>query len=349
MHTTIREIAKKAGVSTATISRVLNNASSNVAISEETRKKVLSICEELKYQPNIHSQRFFTKKSKMVGLIVPPQAKLKGVLHTFTDYNLGDLLSGVEQAVTERNYRLTLLVADDDFINKKNHVRLIRDQSLDGLLLWGLQVDETYILDLQRESFPYLLLNGCIEGRNVNSVVADNEGASFAITTHLIRQNHRRIAYIKGIENCSVSIDRYKGYERAMKAEGLAIPDELIDTGDFMEESGYLATKRLLSGNVFPTAIMAVNDMMAIGAMKAIKEKGLKIPQNIALTGGDGIPLTEYVEPALTTFKVPMYEIGIRGVSRLFEMIEGKRSEPTLDVLETKLLIRTSSERTVIL
>lgn len=345
MVVTIRDVAKKVGVSPSTVSRVLNNATTDISISKETKEKVLAACEELKFQPNIHAHRFFTDKSETIGLITPPQTRLKGVKHTFADYNLGELLSGVETAITERGYRLMVLVADDDFINTKRYVHIIRDRSLDGLLLWGLQVNEIYIHDLQQESFPYILLNGYIRSMQTNFIIADNEAGSFEITAHLINLKHRRIAYIKGPAECATSIDRYTGYQAAMAEYGLTIHSELTKEGDFTEESGYQAMKLLLELKCKPTAVCAANDMMAIGAMKAIKERKLCIPDDIAVTGADGIPLTEYVEPALTTIKTPMYELGSMGVNKLFEIIEKKTTEPVREVLKTELIIRPSTVR----
>jgi DNA-binding LacI/PurR family transcriptional regulator len=341
---TIRDVARKAGVSASTVSRVLNRAVTGVSISARTREKILTVCEELKFQPNIHAQRFFTQKSRTIGFVIPPKAKIKGVRYTFTDYNLGELLSGVEQTITAGGYRLTLLVADEDFVREKAHVRLIRDKSLDGLLLWGLEVDETYILDLKEESFPYVLLNGAIDKVEVNSVIADNRQGSFAVAAHLLEKGHRRIAYVQGPPNCSLSVDRYRGFEQAARKFRLPLRDVRIEAGDFTEESGYQAGKRLLSTKTPPTGILAANDMMAIGVMKAAKEAGLKIPQDIALTGGDGIPLAGYVDPGLTTFKVPMYEVGVRGVKRLLEIIENGRKEPICEILKTEMLIRRSTE-----
>jgi len=343
MTISIRDVANKAGVSISTVSRILNNNDTNISISEQTKKKVLAVCEDLKFQPNIHAHRFFKKKSETVGLIIPPQSQIKGVKHAFTDYNLGELLSGVENAITKRGYRLTVLVADDDFIDAKKHIHLLRDHSIDGLLLWGLRVNEMYILDLQQESFPYIILNGYVYSVQANSIIADNKAGSFAVTEHLINLKHRKIGYIKGPQDCAVSVDRYAGYQDAIAKYGLTIYDEFIEEGDFTEEDGHWAMKRMLEHEHLPTAVCAANDTMAIGALKAIKEHGLIVPDNIALAGGDGIPLTEYVVPAITTIKTPMYELGLRGVNKLFEIIENNTSEPVQEVLKTELIIRAST------
>jgi len=341
---TIRDVARKAGVSPSTVSRVLSRTVTGVSISAVTREKILAVCDELKFQPNVHAQRFFTKRSKVVGFVIPPRTKLKGVEYTFTDYNLGELLSGLEEAITAAGYRLTVLVADENFIREKNHVRLIRDKSLDGLLLWGLEVDETYIQDLrEEETFPYILLNGSVGNLEVNAVTADNRQGSYAIMEHLLNIGHRKIAYVQGPDNCSVSVDRFKGFHRALRKFGLSPRDKWLVTGDFMEESGYQAGKKLLAMKTRPTAILAANDMMAIGVMKGAKEMGLKIPDDVALAGGDGIPLAGYVEPELTTFKVPMYELGVRGVKRLLETIDQGATGPIREVLKTELIIRRST------
>ena len=191
MNVTIRNVQKSRSISFYCIKSSFGTAT-NISISKDTREKILATCEELKFYPNIHARRFFKKKSETIGLIIPPQAKIIAVAHTFTDYNIAAMLSGIEETVTQKGYRLTIMVADEDFINNKKYLKLIRDKSLDGVLLWGVDIDDKYVLDIKQEDFPYILLNSYITKYPVNYVITDNLNGSAMLTEYLIKTGYRK-------------------------------------------------------------------------------------------------------------------------------------------------------------
>jgi DNA-binding LacI/PurR family transcriptional regulator len=212
------------------------------------------------------------------------------------------------------------------------------------MLVWGLRLAETYIMDLYKENKPLILVNNYLKKKKVNFVINDDEQGSFEVTEHLIKSGHKRIAYIRGIKDVSISLDREKGYKRALVKHRLKHENNFIEEGNYSMESGYQAMRILLKRHSKGfTAVVAGNDLMAIGAMRAVSEQGLKIPADLAVAGGDGISLSEYVSPALTTFKVPMYELGVRAANKLLQIIEAGKKEAVKEVLKTKLLIRQSS------
>lgn len=339
----IRDLAKYVNVSPGTVSRVLNNKASNVKITEATRKRIFDAVKELNYSPNIHAKRLFSNKSMTIGVVVPDQQNMVKNQHTFSDYNLAESLSGIETAATANDYRLLLLVRTAEFIDQKSYLKLFHEKCIDGIIFWGVGHDEEFIQELQNENFPLVLANANNVDTPVLSVFNDNISGSYKITEYLIKKGRKKIAYIKGKENAPVNADREAGFLHALKNNNLKQNKQLILPGDYSIESGYQAARELLKQKLDFDALIAGNDMMAIGAMRALLQEGVRIPEDISVAGADNIQLAEYASVPLTTFFTNMFDLGSEAMKLLIAKINNDKNIPKKIVIPTKLVIRDSA------
>ncbi|MFB3895275.1 MAG: LacI family DNA-binding transcriptional regulator [bacterium] len=336
---TIRDIAKLSGFSRSTVSLVLNK---NPRISKQTQDKILRIIKQEKYQPNIIARRLAERRSLMVGVVLPQTS------HVFSDFYFSEAISGISDVLMQSEYKLMLLVVTPEFRDKKMYLSLFEERYIDGMLLLGMLTDEPMVSQLQKKNYPILLVNSAMPG--INAVLADNQLGAKRATEHLIHLGHKKIGLIKGLENTTTGIDRITGFIQAMKHYKLPIKPEWVAPGNFSEESGYICMQNILASRVLPTAVFISNDMMAIGAIRAIREKGLSVPKDVAIVGGDDIKLAAYIEPPLTTIHQDMYEIGKLAAQELIAIIHSAKGLPVKMVtkmphtkmLGTKLVIRKS-------
>jgi len=330
MRKTIEHIAQLAKVSKATVSRVLNNSPK---VTEETREKVMKVIKESGYYPSATARRLTTNKAETIGLIIPaPQDK------TFGNPFYTEILRGFTHQAKIEGYDLLLFINEHKF----NYSRLFHDRRVDGLLLIGVKRNDKGITQLSKNKFPYIL-TGKVDCKDANYVDANNKGGAYQAVSHLTNLGHKRIAYIGGSFEFVFNQERFEGYLKALKEHNLKYGKELTMESISTQESGYEAMRKILKSSSIPTAVFAANDLDAIGAMKAIKEKGLKIPEGISLVGFDDIQLASYTEPSLTTVRQPIFKMGTTAISLLVQLIEGKEKEPLKVELPTQLIIRESS------
>ncbi|MGI6284384.1 LacI family DNA-binding transcriptional regulator [Neomoorella humiferrea] len=328
---TIKDVAKHAGVSVTTVSRVLNN--SRHPISPETRERVLAAIKELGFYPNAMARSLQLHETKTIGLILPDIAN---------PYYPG-IVRGVEDVAHEKGYTVILCNTDRSRERTKAYLRVLREKRVDGVIFTGGGAVE----DASREHFfDHGQIATVVIGRHkadLPAVQVDNVQSAQEAVEHLIKLGHRRIATITGPAVSTTARDRLEGYRRAMEAEGIAIESAWIVEGDFEFNSGYQAVGKLpLQGPEKITAIFAHNDLMAIGAIKALQEKGLKVPEDVAVVGFDNIPLASFITPALSTVAVPVYDLGVTAMRVLAELLAG-RKVPPVTVLATHLEVRESS------
>jgi len=340
MSATIYDVAKKAGVGIGTVSRVINNSPQ---ISPKTRQKVLKVINELKYQPSAMAQSLARKKTNTIACIVP----------ILTGYFYFELLNGIQQAMSDHGYDLILYSVDK--IEKKEEIikRTIRERKVDGVLLISLPLSEKLVAKFQESKLPIVLVDSY--SNELDSITVENKHGALVATEHLIDLGHKRIAMINGNLNSVPAVDRLKGFKTALSNHKISYDDSLVintnSTNDpeilyndgFNKKAGYTAMNQLLDLNKNrPTAVFVSSDIQAIGAIKAIQEQGLNIPQDIAVIGFDGIELSGYL--GLTTMKQPMFEMGVIAVERLIDKIQNpeaangnfkKRFHPSLVVRET--------------
>ncbi|WP_129730521.1 LacI family DNA-binding transcriptional regulator [Ectobacillus funiculus] len=323
------DVAKRANVSTATVSRVLRKPDK---VSKDTREKVLAAIKELNYQPNMVARQFRTKETKTVLVVIPD----------VTSPFFSEVLRGIEHIALESGYRVILGDTENNINREHEYIELLLQQQADGMILLTARMDRARLEEIANQ-FPVVLACEYIDELDVPTVSIDNISAARKATEHFIQLGHTRIAHIAGPMNVILSRDRLKGYEQALISHQLPIDPLYIKEGDFSLESGYNQMLHLLELEVPPTAVFVFNDLMAIGAIKAVKDKGLRVPEDIAVVGFDNIKMTSVFEPNITTIDQPKYEIGKKAMDLLLNLMNGETLERKKFVLKDELIIRESS------
>jgi len=333
---TLKDIAKKAGVSVTTASRVLNNKPSQIPISEETKKKVLKVAKEFKYYPNIYARSLRTRRTGIIGVIVSD----------ITDPYFSGIIDGVEKVLNESDYYFLLSSTQNSPQKEELYLTKLRKSRVDGLLILGgtQRFTDKEVRELVKSGIPIVVVGRKAPHPSIRSVTVDNFTGGFIATEHLIKLGHQDIVHITTTEPRVDGQERVKGYKSCMEKYGLK--DKCwIEKGDITAESGYRVMTNILKKSKKPTAVFAFNDMSALGIMRAIREQGLKIPEDIAIVGFDDIPIAAYFNPPLTTVRQPQEEMGRKGAELLIKTIkkDEKRSKEADIVLKPKLIIRKSS------
>jgi LacI family transcriptional regulator len=329
MRPTIYTVAEKAGVSIATVSRVLNGTA---RVNEQTRAKVHQAMDALGYQPNASARGLAANTTETIALVFP---KLSGPFFS-------ELIRGAEIAASDSDYHLLIYGASGDRLGAKNQTLGMLTTKVDGLILASSGVSRCYLQELQRQNLPVVALGEDPSDISADTIQPDNIGGAEKIVTHLIEHGYRRIAMINGPATRAHASDREIGYRNALRAHSLPCFSELVIAGAFDEDSGYTAMQQLLQQDPVPDAVFAASDQMAIGAMAAIHESGLRVPEDIALVGFDDIETARYMQPPLTTIHQDMLGQGQLAVRMLLARINGVESDVETIILPTTLIIRRS-------
>ena len=329
---TLEEIAKLAGVSRSTVSRVINN---HPNVSPEVRERVWKVIRELDYQPHAAARSLATRRTQVLGLIIP-----QAVTILFTDPFFPLLIRGIADACNARRYHLMLSLFSPGDEQRELYSRFIRSGHLDGVIISSTVIDDPLIPRLLKDKIPFVLVGRYPHDPQVNYVDADNRAGAQMAVDYLIRLGHRRIATITGPLNMIAGLDRYEGYKTALTNRGISFDENLVAEGDFTEEGAYQAMQTLLPQK--PTAVFVASDTMAMGAIKAIREAGLRIPEDISVVGFDDLQSSSFTAPPLTTVRQPVYQLGSTAASLLIDLIEGKSEPPQHIILPTELVIRES-------
>lgn len=329
---TIQDVAAMAQVSISTVSRVINDT--GYPVRHETRQRVLEAIEALGFRPSPLARGLLGKSTQTIGLIIPDISN--------PYYPL--LSRGVEDVASEHGYAVMFCNTDRSVAKVRRYLEVLREKQADGVIFAGGGLEGEGGSALPEEMAGRVVL----VGRHpwpFPSVQVDNVGAAFEATSHLIGLGHRRIAFIGGPSSLTTVRDRLKGYRQAMMELGSGVEESLVREGDFHFDSGYQAAVYLLSGAVErSTAIFASNDRMALGAMAAAIDLGVKVPDQLSIVGFDDTPTARYVRPALTTVSLPSYEMGTSAARLLFKLMAGEVTQETV-WLPTNLVIRQSTAR----
>lgn len=338
---TIKEIAEHAGVATSTVSRVLNNKVTHIAVTEETRRKIARAVDELGYFPNVNAKRLSSDRAFVIGLQVP--GRLSSGRHAFSDHTLIETMRGIEDALCGTPYKLLLVFKDEEYARRHEHLRLFQEKNVDGMLIWGEHDSCLYCEDIAE--FPILFVNSRPGApKTVNYIGHDNFRAGFAVTEHLLGRGCRNLLYISAGDKLSIARERNEGVAAALKTRGLELDPAKTLFGDFTTKMGFaLMDKALEAGELSFDAVVCASDLMAIGAYQAALKHGRRIPEDFALVGINGVDaFVESICP-LTTYKVDCFNLGRRAVERLFHMIENGQ-ETTLNELVTgEIIIRRTA------
>jgi LacI family transcriptional regulator, repressor for deo operon, udp, cdd, tsx, nupC, and nupG len=324
----MRDVAKHAHVSTATVSRVLRNPST---VKEETRLKVLKVIEELNYQPNILARQLRTNKTNTILIVIP----------TITNTVFAEMLGGIESVATQNDYRVLLGNSNHQTERNIGYLDYLKQKQVDGVIFLTSELGENILNEIASEH-PMVLASEYIQGARFPMVSIDNVLCGQKATEHLIELGHSRIAHLSGPFESLLSLDRLNGYKEALSAHHIKFDETLVQEGQFSFESGNRIMKEWLSRPHPPTAVFAANDEMAIGAMKAALELGKRIPEDLAMVGFDNIRFSSVFEPSLTTIAQPFFEMGAESMNLLIQQINQEPIPNNHFVLKSDLVIRQS-------
>lgn len=336
---TIKDVAQKAGVSISIVSKAFNNY---VDVNEKTRQRIFDIAKELKYTPNIVAKNLSSKKQMTVGLIS------SGVLNNNEkDNNAFDIFKGVYTAVSESQFELSIYLIDSLQQKQKSYAQYCRERNIGGAILQGIRIDDPYYKELIDTNIPCVVLDIMTETENglIGSVSINNAKASREIAEYLLERNHRDIVIMAGTRETYVNTERIKGVQEAFKANELELDVENVLYAQFSEQEAYVLAKKYLQKKQ-PTAFLCFSDLMAFGVMKAVKEAGLRIPEDISVTGFDDLMLSSFTQPQLTTIGQNFFEIGRLAALLLQDLIENKLDEKQV-YAEHQLMERESVQMLV--
>lgn len=330
--TTIKEIAKDAGVSVATVSHVINNTR---YVTEETTNKVLDAMKRLDYQPNAVARSLRTRKTNIVALVIPD------IINPY----FSEVCRGFQDVAEKEDYVVVVCNSDRNYDNEKRIINVLRQQQVEGIVLNASKIGKTDLNLLLGKETPLVLLGNFLEESSFNRVMIDNIKAAYDAVSYLISLGCSDIACINGELDSSSGEKRFSGYQKAMRDHDLQINEEFISHGNFTYESGYQQFKEMLKNSTKkPEALFATSDTLALGAMFAAAEMNISVPDEISIMGFDDIPEAQRVIPKLTTIHQPKYETGVEAAKLLFRSIQDKDTSEKI-ILEHELIVRESTRQ----
>ena len=324
---TVYTVAEQAGVSIATVSRTLAGSRK---VSPDTRQRVMQAVEDLDFEPNPSARRLAYKKTETLALVFPD---ISGPFYS-------TVIRGVEQQAGRHGHNVLIYGTH----GKEGSGRYLRTLSskVDGLIIMARSVDEDSLLSLERQDVPFVLLGHSNGQLQCSTIAVDNELGAYKAASHLLGHGHQRIGIITGPENSPDNKGRLQGYKKALLDAGISLQQNMVVPGNFRYEEGQIAIQRLLEGNSPPTAVLAANDEMAMGAMDAAQHRNLRVPEDLAVIGFDDIQMSALIRPSLTTVRQPMQLLGEAAVTLLFDRLQSSNGQPRHEMLDTELVIRQS-------
>lgn len=325
---TIYDVARLAGVSTATVSRALNGTGQ---IAPSTRQAIDDAIEQLGFRPNTIARSLVTKSTQTIAFLLPD----------ITNPFYAELVKGIQELALARDHTMLLCTTGGDPDREETYLDLLRAKQVDGALVDGLGLPPERIARFVEDGFPIVCLDRDVESTAIPLVQVDNRMGARLATQHLIDLGHRRIAHVAGAGVLRISRERVEGYRDALEAAGIEVDPDLVAAGDFTEEGGYRATQSML-GRRF-TAVFAANDLSAIGVVNALAEYGEAVPHDVSVVGFDDLRLARYMTPPLTTVHQPAREIAEQATTLLLDLAAGRQVDRLHHLLEPQLVIRESS------
>jgi LacI family transcriptional regulator len=328
---TIVDVAAEAGVSFGTVSRVINN---DVHVKQETRERVLDTMQRMGFVANRQARSLAGGKSNSIGVLVPDLG---------TEY-IGEITRGIDSEVSLTGLDLILYTTHRAASKEANYVANLAEGMVDGLLLVLPRNPTDYIGTLTRRNFPFVLIDHQGTGQDCPAVGATNWQGAYNATEYLVKLGHTRIGFITGSMDLGCAGDRLDGYRSALRTHHVPDAPELIYEGAFFQPDGFAGASALLDLPAPPTAIFASNDVMAMGAMDAVRNRGLRVPADVSIVGFDDIPQASLIRPALTTIKQPLEKMGRVATQMLLELLRQPQKEAGRIELPTELIVRDSCQ-----
>ncbi len=327
---TIKDVAKLAGVSIGTVSRALNNAR---GMSQETRERVLFSAKRLKYQPNLQARGLVGGRPNAIGIVIPQTQEI-----VFSNPFFAEILLGISKKAREGDQYLLFSIAGNESYVQMFHHRLVA-----GIIILGNRIDDPWIEEARVLKIPLVLIPGNPSPSSIPSVDFDNIAGAFQVVNYLAKLGHRRIAFLNGPANWKFSIERLIGFRKALEKNHISFKKDLVREFDASQQGGYRAMKDLLSLRPPPSAVFVINDFSTMGVLRAAKEAGLRVPEDISIIGFGDVPFSCMIDPPLTTIQEPFQEVGYEACARLLKMIQGKKLHQRHLILPVKLVIRKSA------
>lgn len=335
MSSIIERIANELNVSNASVSRALND---RPGVSDDLRQKILQRARELKYTPSITARGLVKQQTFGIGFFV----REKPGISMHTDPFYGEILHGVEQALSTTDYHVTIATLTRDIIHAPSEFRFVRERRIDGMILAGPDIPAETIMTLLQSEIPLALVDNQLSHSRVNCVNSDDEGGGYLAAKHLAELGHRKIGALSGPLNWASNARRVEGFRRALAEHRLSL--QIVHAERTTIESGEEAFRQLIAQHPDLTAICAVNDAMALGAMRAAQDMGKSIPADLSVVGFDDIPLASLNEPQLSTIRVPKRQMGAEAAARILAMLGNPELAP-VEVLVSVELVRRASTK----
>ena len=334
MSSIIGEIAKELGISSASVSRALND---RPGVGDELRERILAKARELNYIPNVMARGLATSQTFSVGFFI----REKPGLPAQSDPFYSEILHGAEQVTSRTDYQVTIATLTDGIVARPGEFRFVREKRIDAMILAGPDIPADFIMAMLQTRMPVLLVDNRLVNTPVNCVNSDNEGGAYQAARHLLSLGHRAIGALAGPPSWSSTAQRVNGYRRAMAESGLELHVVHVDRTTI--ESGEAAYRRLMSRHPDVTALVAINDAMAIGAIRAAKANGLRVPDDLSVVGFDDIAWATVSDPPLTTAHIPKQQMGKEAVLRLMSLLNDPELLPSEITVPVRLVERAST------
>ncbi len=332
---TIKDVAKKAGVSLITVSRVINGRG---YVGADTRARVQAAIDELQYVPNQMASSLRSQQTDTLALILPD----------ITNSFWTTIARGVEDEAWSRGYGVFLCNTDDDPGKEARYIDILLRRRVEGIIIVPTPESVAQVERLQRRAIPFVVLHRKLEGIDADVVRSDSRGGAFELTRRLLDAGSRRIAYIGGPPTLLLSLDRLEGYKEALASAGVPVDPHLIKLGVYGQETGLRAAQELAAASPRPEALLIANSRLAIGALHALAEAGLRVPEDIAVAAFYDIAALDEYSPLMTTVRQPAYAIGQFGVRRLLERVAGKHLPIEDIVLPNQITVRQTQPRKLV-
>jgi len=332
---TLKDLAAKLDLSITTVSRALAGYSD---VAEATRQRVLQAAEEMGYVPDVTARRLQKGRTDTLGFVIPTHGP------RFSDPYFSELLAGIGNEAARQNFDLLVSTRPPDTAEEERaYRRMAEGRLVDGLLVVRTRVEDWRIAYLSRIGFPFVSFGRSDQAVDFPYVDEDGQRGLELVAQHLIDLGHRRLALIAVPRGLMFGLARQAGFKATLEQNGLPLPPEHVVTGDLTQRGGFRAMNQLLDLSPPPTAVVACNDLMALGAISAAQKRGLIVGRDVAVTGFDDIPLAEHSHPSLTTLRQPIYDIGIRICRMLIRIVQGEELTERHVLLQPELVVRESS------
>jgi LacI family transcriptional regulator len=330
---TLRDVARMAGVHPGTVSRALN-ADTRALVNATTAQRVLEVAEQLGYRPNPIARGLKTNRSMTVGVLVPD---LMNPL-------FAAIVRGIEDRLSPAGYTLLITNTDNDLDRERTDFEAMRARQVDGFITATAQRDHRLITEVVGEDAKIVLVNRSVDDNALPAVTVDDRAGARLAVEHLVDLGHRRIAHLAGPRDVSTGFRRHQGFVETMGEHGVEVDPELVRFSDgFVEAEGARVCRELIARGAEFTAIVAGNDLMALGCYDALAEHGLRCPQDVSVVGFNDMPFADRFQPALTTVRIPHYEIGAAGADLMLALLRGEDVPPRQTLLAPALVVRGSS------